>query len=66
MDVKFAFFNEEVEEEVYIEKLEGFQSLNKPDLVCRLKALYGLKKAPRAWYSKLDRYLQQQERGEVM
>ena len=61
MDVKSTFLNGELEEEVYIEQPEGFQLSENEDYVCRLKrALYGLKQAPRAWYSKLDRYLQQQ------
>jgi hypothetical protein len=61
MDVKLAFLNGELEEEVYIENPEGFQLSEKENYVCRMKkALYGLKQAPRAWYSRLDRYLQQQ------
>jgi hypothetical protein len=49
------------EEEVYIEQPEGFQLSENADYVCKLKkALYGLKQAPRAWYSRLDKYLQQQ------
>ena len=44
MDVKSAFLNENLEEEVYIEQPEGFQLSNKRDYVCKLKkALYGLK-----------------------
>jgi hypothetical protein len=60
MDVKSAFLNGELEEEVYIEQPEGFQLSENIDYVCKLKkALYGLKQAPRAWYSRLDKYLQQ-------
>eukprot|EP00253_Pinus_taeda_P021629 PITA_21629 len=61
MDVKSSFLNGDLEEEVYIEKLEGFILGNDAKLVCRLKkALYGLKQAPRAWYYHLDKYLHQQ------
>eukprot|EP00253_Pinus_taeda_P033549 PITA_33549 len=49
MDVKSTFLNGDLEEEVYIEQLDGFILGNDPNLVCRLKkALYGLKQAPRA------------------
>lgn len=44
MDVKSSFLNGELEEEVYIEQLEGFILGNDAKLVCKLKkALYGLK-----------------------
>jgi hypothetical protein len=57
---KQSFLNGELEEEVYIEQLEGFQLSENTDYVCKLKkALYGLKQAPRAWYSRLDKYLSQ-------
>jgi hypothetical protein len=60
MDVKLTFLNGELEEELYIEETEGFQLLDNVDYVCKLKkALYGLEQAPRAWYSRLDKYLQQ-------
>jgi hypothetical protein len=60
MDIKSAFLNGELEEEVYIEQPERFQLSENTDYVCKLKkALYGLKQAPRAWYSRLDKYLQQ-------
>jgi hypothetical protein len=61
MDVKSTFLNGNLEEEVYIEQLEGFQLKNKQYYVCKLnKALYGLKQEPRAWYARLDSYLQKQ------
>jgi hypothetical protein len=61
MVVKSNFLNGELEEEVYIEQLEGFQLSENTYYVCKLKkALYGLKQAPRAWYSRLDKYLQQE------
>jgi hypothetical protein len=60
MDIKSSFLNGELEEEVYIEQPEGFQLSENIDYVCKLKkALYGLKQTPRAWYFKLDKYLQQ-------
>jgi hypothetical protein len=61
IDIKSDFLNGELEEEVYIEQLEGFQLSENTDYVCKLnKAFYGLKQAPRAWYSRLDKYLQQE------
>ena len=57
-DVKFAFLNGEIEEELYVKQLEGFVVVGKEHWVLRLrKALYGLKQAPRAWYFKLHKCL---------
>jgi len=57
MDVKTTFLNGVIEEAVYIEQPEGFETHEKRTHVCRLKkALYGLK--PREWYSQIDSYLQ--------
>jgi hypothetical protein len=58
MDVKSAFLNGFVEEEVYVRQLPGFESVEFPHKVYRLrKALYGLKQAPRAWYGRLRGFL---------
>jgi hypothetical protein len=59
MDVKSSFLNGDIKEEVYMEQPDGFQLSDNPDFVCKLKkSLYGFKKAPRAWYSRLDKYIQ--------
>ena len=68
MDVKSTFLNGYLEEEVYIEEPNGFQLRNKGDYICKLKkALYGLKQVVRAWYERLDSYLQLQnfKRGSI-
>ncbi|XP_024195878.1 uncharacterized protein LOC112199045 [Rosa chinensis] len=58
MDVKTAFFNGILQEEVYVEQPQGFKDPHHLDHVYRLKkALYGLKQAPRAWYERLSNYL---------
>nr|GEZ04664.1 Gag-Pol polyprotein [Tanacetum cinerariifolium] len=58
MDVKRAFLNDELKEEVYVSQPEGFVDPDHPTYVYRLKkALYGLKQAPRAWYDTLSRFL---------
>jgi len=50
MDVKSAFLNVDLQEEVYMYQPQGFQVSGKEQMVCRLKKdLYGLKQAPRAW-----------------
>jgi len=60
MDVKSAFLNGYIVEEVYVEQPPGFQDHKYPNYVFKLKkALYGLKQAPRAWYDRLSKFLLQ-------
>eukprot|EP00253_Pinus_taeda_P019337 PITA_19337 len=59
MDVKSAFLNGVLMEEVYIEQPLGYEKKGQEHKVCRLKkSRYGLKQAPRAWYNMIDSYLQ--------
>jgi len=60
MDVKTAFLNGDLEEEIYMEQPEGFVKAREEHLVCKLqKTIYGLKQSPRAWNKKLHDELQQ-------
>jgi len=58
MDVKNVFLHGDLQEEVYMEQPLGYVDQTHPNLVCRLKeALYGLKRAPRAWSNKIGQYI---------
>jgi len=55
LDLKTAFLHGDLEEDMYMAQLEGFQAPRKENLVCKLKkSLYGLKQAPRQLYKKFD------------
>jgi hypothetical protein len=57
MDVKIAFLNGYIEEEVYVRQPPDFVSPKFPNHVFKLqRALYGLKQAPRAWYEHLKTF----------
>ena len=57
MDVKSAFMNGDLKEEVFVKQPPGFDDAELPNHVFRLnKALYGLKQAPRAWYERLSKF----------
>ena len=59
LDVKTAFLNGDIEEDVYVAQPIGFEKNGKEHLVYKLKkALYGLRQAPRAWYAKLNQSLE--------
>ena len=58
MDVKNAFLQGDLQEEVYMDQPPGYEDESHPDYVCKLrKALYGLKQAPRAWHQKITEFL---------
>ncbi|KAI0522554.1 hypothetical protein KFK09_004934 [Dendrobium nobile] len=62
MDVKSAFLNGKIKEDVFVEQPPSFESFQFPNHVFKLKRdLYGLKQAPRAWYERLSTFLLERE-----
>ena len=55
IDVRTAFLNEDLVEDVYMSQPIGFEEVGKEQMICKLhKSIYGLKRAPRQWYLKFD------------
>ena len=60
MDVKTAFLNGDLEEEIFMKQPEGFIDEHHPNLVCKLqKSLYSLKQSARCWNKNIDDYLKE-------
>ncbi|KAK3030753.1 hypothetical protein RJ639_036557 [Escallonia herrerae] len=58
MDVKTAFLNGDLNEEIYIEQPEGSVAPNHKRMVCKLvKSFYGLKQTPKQWHEKFDKVM---------
>jgi hypothetical protein len=58
MDVKTAFLNGELDEEIYMDQPNGFVVNSQEEQVCKLvMSLYGLKQAPKQWHNKFERTL---------
>ncbi|KAI3826394.1 hypothetical protein L1987_00442 [Smallanthus sonchifolius] len=61
MDVKTAFLNDDLNEDVFMRQLEGFKPEGQEHLVCKLKkSIYRLKQASRQWYQKFDETMKKQ------
>jgi len=56
--VKTAFLHGDLEEEIFMAQLKGFEVQGKENLVCKLhKSLYGLKQELRQWYKKFNEFM---------
>ena len=62
LDVKTAFLHGDLDEEIFMDQLEGFKVKGKENMVCKLKeSIYGLKQATLQWYKKFDSFMTSQE-----
>ena len=58
MDLKTAFLNGDLDEEIYMDQPKGFVEPSQESKVCKLtKSLYGIKQAPKQWHEKFDSYM---------
>ena len=60
LDVESAFLHGTLEEDVFMEQPQGYIDPTKPHHVCKmLKSIYGLRQAPRSWYTKFSSKLEE-------
>ena len=58
LDVKATFLHGDLEEHIDMQQPHGYEVKGKENFICKMKKiLYGLKKAPRQWYLKFDKYM---------
>jgi len=58
LNVKTTFLYDDLEEEIYISQLTGFKTVEKENMICKLKkSLYGLKQSPRQWYKCFNSFI---------
>ena len=58
MDVKTAFLNGKLDQDIYMKQPDGCEDDRYPNKVCKLqRSLYGLKQSARCWNLEIDRYL---------
>ena len=58
MDMKTAFLNGQLDEDIYMAQPDGFTNMANPDYVCKLqRSLYGLKQSPRMWNKTIDDFM---------
>jgi len=58
LDVKTAFLHGDLDEEIYMSQLMGFNITGKENMVCKLKkTLYELKQSPRQWYKRFESFI---------
>ena len=62
IDVKTAFLNGDLDEEIYMDQPEGFVEPGQESKVSKLtKSLYGIKQAPKQWHEKIDFSMQEND-----
>lgn len=57
VDISAAFLNGEIDAEIYMKQPDGFPQGSPDQVLCLIKAIYGLRQSPRLWHEKLDSVL---------